>query len=218
MKKKMIFWTLLGIGILVVIGGLIIAGNLIKIPYTTTETYWAKEPQEVTKTYIEQETYTTTETYYEEVPCVKDIPLSYEVLEEKYSDNFWGTSCNVWVKLKNIDNQAGSFWVEFDVTTTIGSSSTSTNPKYLRSGESYTFNRKFDGKYQDSSYKVHTTTKSEVEMCKVEKERTVVKKRPVTKSKPEVEYKDVQKTKDVVKHQSLFNSWGICKTLSLLCF
>jgi len=63
------------------------------------------------------------------------VPLEYLVVEAKYLNRYWFAGSDVWVTVKNIDKQGGSFTVNFEMIAADGTASTMTASQYIAAGE-----------------------------------------------------------------------------------
>lgn len=135
--------------------------------------------------YTVTEPYETTEAYTEMEPVTVYDDLDYSVLDYQYDNHFWTDRADVSVELRNDDSEPGEFWINFDIATTTGTTSTSTDEVFLTPGETHEFGVTVAGSYQDSSYEVHTSGKEVTQYREVEKERVVTKTREVTETKEE---------------------------------
>ena len=186
-------------------GGLVVAilviGLVLMVPVNVQETY------EATERYTEKEPYTDTETYYVKEPYTAYVPLSYMVIghthynfghrdfyiRENIPNYYWISACDVTVKVKNMDDVDGNFWVTLYVTTSTGSYEYTTYPVFLAGEESHEFTRTFEGDYNSSTYEVHRAKKEVIEYRDVPKERTVTKYRDVIKERTVLKTRTVQK-------------------------
>jgi len=87
----------------------------------------------------EQAPFAAGETINERQTLTKPVLLEYVVIEAKYLNRYWFAGSDIWVTVRNIDTQDGSFTVNFELIAADGTTSTLTASQYIAAGEAEKF-------------------------------------------------------------------------------
>ena len=225
MKNKIIFYSLLVLIILVIIGGFVLVGNLIKVPYATTEIRWIKEPKENPTQKCEYITVLSERIDYSEKTLldiqdhsigrgdrlIQSINLDKGTLIELSFNS--DDPLNIWViDSYNWDIYVSKYKIPKDfLLKKIGIDNGNFDIN-IPETDTYYFDLKNPSSYEKKAL-FYLTIKTKSPTI-----ATIPKREKVCHPTTEIIYVDIQKPVDIIKYRSLFSSWGLCNIIPFLCF